>query len=141
VVDLLERMLGLGRQSTLAQVTAAVETLLSRYRFELDWAVPLFAALLSIRSTSGHFPPHQKKEETFRVLIDLFLAMAEAQPVLLAVEDVHWADPATLELLSALMKEAAGTRLYVVLTARPELTPPWPQAQVLQVHLARLERP
>jgi TOMM system kinase/cyclase fusion protein len=141
VVDLLERMLGLGRKSTLAQVTAAVESLLSRYRFELEWAVPLFVSLLSIRSTSGHFPEHQHKEETFHVLIDLFLAMAESQPVLLVVEDVHWADPATLELLSALVKEASGTRLYVVLTARPEFAPPWPSTQVSQVQLGRLERP
>jgi predicted ATPase len=138
---LLERMLGLGRKSTLAQVTAAVESLLSRYRFELEWAVPLFVSLLSIRSTSGHFPAQQHKEETFHVLIDLFLAMAEAQPVLLVVEDVHWADPATLELLSALVKEATGTRLYVVLTARPEFAPPWPPTQVSQVLLGRLERP
>jgi TOMM system kinase/cyclase fusion protein len=146
VVDLVERMLGVGRESTAEQVTAAIETLLSRHGFELDWAVPLFAALLSIPGATGHSPPRavspqRQKEETFQALVDLFFKMAEQQPVLLVVEDLHWADPVTLELLSALVKETAEARLCVVFTARPEFTPPWPPAQVLHVQLGRLERP
>ena len=85
--------------------------------------------------------PQRQKEETFQTLFDLFFKMAEQQPVLLVVEDLHWADPATLELLSALVKEVAGARLYAVLTARSEFMPPWQTTQVLQVQLARLERP
>jgi predicted ATPase len=120
--------------------------LLSRHGFELDWAVPLFSSLLSIPGTSGDSPPkalssQRQKEETFQALIDLFFKMAEEEPVLLVVEDLHWADPATLELLPALLKETAGARLYAVLTARPEFTPPWPSAQVPQLQLGRLERP
>ena len=145
MVDLLERMLGLGRDSAPEQVTAALEALLSRYGFELDWAVPLFASLLSIRDASGQSPPRvmvpqHQKEETFQVLVDLFIEMARQQPVLLVIEDLHWADPVTLELMSALLKEAAGSRLFVVLTARPEFSSPWPEAQVLQVRLRRLEQ-
>ncbi len=146
VVDLLERVLGLGWDSKAEQVTAALEALLSRHGFELDWAVPLFASLLSIPGASGDSPPkalssQRQKAETFQALIDLFFKMAEQEPVLLVVEDLHWADPATLELLPALLKETAGARLYAVLTARPEFTPPWPSAQVLQMQLDRLERP
>ncbi len=145
VVDLLERMLGLGRDATAEQAIAALEALLSRYGFELDQAVPLFASLLSFRGTSVRYPrhamsPQRQKEETIQALLDLLFQMAQQQPVLLVVEDLHWADPTTLDLLASLMKDVSSERLCVVLTARPELTPPWPQAQVLQVQLGRLER-
>jgi hypothetical protein len=46
--------------------------------------------------------------------------------VLLIVEDLHWVDPSTLELLGLLGAQAAMARLYVLLTWRPEFQPPWP---------------
>lgn len=146
VVELLERMLGQDRGSTVEQSIAALEALLSRYGFVLAETLPLFASLLSLKDTSGRYPlqamsPERQKEETFHALQGLFFEMAEQQPTLLVVEDLHWADPTTLELLSALVKEVASARLYAVLTARSEFMPPWPTAQVLQVQLGRLERP
>jgi len=146
VVDLLERLLGLGRDSTPEQATAALEALLSQHGFERSEFLPLFAALLSIPGASGRNPlqamsTRRQQEETLQALLDLFFEMAQRQPVLMVVEDVHWADPATLELLAQLVKEASGARLCAVLTARPEFTPPWPAPQVLQVQLERLERP
>jgi TOMM system kinase/cyclase fusion protein len=144
-VDMLERLLGLDRDSTVEQSISTLETLLSRYGFVLAETLPLFASLLSLKDTSGRYPlpvmsPQRQREETFQAVLGLLFEMAEQQPVLLVVEDLHWADPTTLELLSALAKEVAGARLYAVLTARPEFTPPWSAAQVLQVQLGRLER-
>jgi TOMM system kinase/cyclase fusion protein len=146
VVDLLERMLGLDRGSTVEQAIAALEELLSKYNTVLAETLPLLASLLSLKGTSSRYPlpamsPQRQQEETFQALLGLLFEMAERQPVLLVVEDLHWADPTTLEWLSALMKEVAGARLYAVLTARPDFTPPWPSSQVLQVQLGRLERP
>ena len=45
--------------------------------------------------------------------------------MLLIVEDLHWIDPSTLELLSLLIDQGASARLCLVLTARPEFHPPW----------------
>ena len=50
---------------------------------------------------------------------------ARRQPVLVIVEDLHWIDPSTLELLSLLIDQVASTRLCLMLTARPEFHPPW----------------
>jgi TOMM system kinase/cyclase fusion protein len=146
LVDVLERMLGLDRGSTVEQSIAALEALLSRYGFVLAETLPLFASLLSLKDTSGRYAPpamspQRQKEETFQALLGLLFEMAEQQPVLLLVEDLHWADPTTLEWLSALAREVAGAHLYAVFTARSEFTPSWPAAQVLQVQLGRLERP
>ncbi len=52
-------------------------------------------------------------------------AEARLQPVLVIVEDLHWIDPSTLELLSLLIDQGASTRLCLVLTARPEFRPSW----------------
>ena len=53
------------------------------------------------------------------------MAGARAQPVVLAVEDVHWADPTTLDLLRGIAERGALAPLFVLVTARPEFRPPW----------------
>ena len=57
---------------------------------------------------------------------------AEQQPVYCAWEDLHWADPSTLELLTLFLDQVPTTRLLAVLTFRPEFTPPWGSAFVSQ---------
>jgi TOMM system kinase/cyclase fusion protein len=141
MVDLLERQVGLSRGLTPEQVTAVLEALLTQYGFSPAEFLPLFSALLAIPGASTRNPlqamsTRRQQDETVQALLDLFFEMAHHQPVLMVVEDVQWADPATLELLTQLVKEASGARLCAVLTARPEFTPPWPASQVLLVPLA-----
>ncbi|QRN93704.1 protein kinase [Archangium violaceum] len=72
----------------------------------------------------------ENQKECKRMVLDalrlLFLRMAEERPVLLVVEDLHWADPSTLELLGLLSEHISKARLLVVLSARPEFQPSWP---------------
>ena len=70
------------------------------------------------------------------------LEEAERQPLLTVWEDVHWADPSTLDLLGQLIDQAPTVPLLIVLTFRPEFTPPWPaRSHVKPLTLGRLERP
>ena len=70
------------------------------------------------------------------------LAEATQQPVLAVWEDLHWADPSTLELLGLLLDHVPTARLLLVLTARPEFRPPWaPRSYVTPLTLTRLTRP
>ena len=67
--------------------------------------------------------------------------LAHRQAVLFTVEDLHWADPTTLEFLQILVEQVQGDRLLSVLTFRPEFTLPWrARAQLTQVSLNRLTR-
>ena len=69
------------------------------------------------------------------------LAETAQQPVLAVWEDLHWADPSTLELLELLLDHVPTARLLLVLTARPEFRPPWaPRSYVTQLTLTRLTR-
>src|SRR5262249_41406115 len=66
---------------------------------------------------------------------------ADRQPVLFVVEDLHWADPTTLEFIELLVGQAPGAGLLTVLTYRPEFAPSWrARGQQTQVSLNRLSR-
>jgi predicted ATPase len=61
--------------------------------------------------------------------------------VLVAWEDLHWADPSTLEVLSLVLDQTPTARLLTLLTCRPEFRPPWtPHSPLTQVTLTRLGR-
>jgi len=67
-------------------------------------------------------------------------AMAQRQALFMVVEDAHWADPSTLDLLRELQERLAVCRLLVLVTARPEFRPDWHYPQFIQVNLDRLSR-
>ena len=103
----------------------------------------LFATLLSIPLPDDHPPlsysPQKQKEKTLQVLVTGLHKAAEQQPVRMEFEDLHWADASTLELLSLLIDEVASSKMLLLLTFRPEFSPPWlAQAHTLQLHLNRL---
>ena len=93
--------------------------------------VRFVASMLSIPCDHryGMLPmtPQKHKEETLRTLLDLFEAAAREQPSVMLFEDVHWADPTTLEMLDLLIDRAKTIPVLLVLTQRPELQSRWSQ--------------
>jgi predicted ATPase len=86
--------------------------------------------------------PQRQKQQTLEALAAWLLAEAAQQPVLAIWEDLHWADPSTLELLGLLLDQVPTARLLLVLTCRPEFRPPWPsRSYVTPLTLTRLLRP
>jgi TOMM system kinase/cyclase fusion protein len=144
IVEVLERLLDAEGDEASGGRLERLEALLARCGFPLAEAVPLLAALLSIplagRYTGPAGPPHRQKERTFQALLALLFERAEEQPILLLIEDLHWADPTTLEWLAALVAEVPSGRMMVLCTARPELSPPWPTSGMLQIQLGHLGR-
>jgi serine/threonine protein kinase/tetratricopeptide (TPR) repeat protein len=80
----------------------------------------------------------ERKREVLEAVCALLLRLAEERPVLLTVEDLHWADASTLELLGLLLERVAGARMLVLLSTRPEHPPDWPVSAWL--HRMELER-
>ena len=86
--------------------------------------------------------PQQQKQQTLDALVAWMLEEAERQPVLVAWEDLHWADPSTLEMLGLVLEQTPTVPMLHVLTYRPEFTPPWPmRSHMTPITLNRLERP
>jgi predicted ATPase len=109
----------------------------------LSEAAPLFAALLSVPLPERYpvlmLTPQKQKEKTYQAVVALLVEYARRQPLLVVWEDLHWADPSTLELLSVFFEHLPASPLLMVLTFRPDFVPPWPiSSQVNTLTLHRL---
>jgi class 3 adenylate cyclase/predicted ATPase len=145
VVQLLERILELRPDDTVEQRLDRVDGLLAQYGFDLPTVAPLLARLLAVpfedRYQPLDLPADRQKQLTIDALVKLGLGRAEHQPVLFVVEDLHWIDPSSLDLLTQLIERVPKTRQLVVLSFRPEFVPPWPDGAGLErLSLNRLDR-
>src|SRR5207244_1370524 len=85
--------------------------------------------------------PEHQRPPTLHALLTVLLRITAQQPVLFVMEDLHWVDPSTLELLSLLVDQGPTARLLVLLTFRPDFSPPWTgRSHLTQVTLPRLPR-
>jgi class 3 adenylate cyclase/predicted ATPase len=122
----LESMLALAGQATLAEIG-------------------LYAALLSIptgaESSQTDLTPQRQKELTIDALIRQLVALAQSRPVLFILEDVHWIDPTTLELVNRTIRSIKTTPVLFLLTFRPDFLPPWlDEPHVTMLRLEKLSR-
>jgi class 3 adenylate cyclase/tetratricopeptide (TPR) repeat protein len=99
------------------KLRAAVEALLPDPS-EREWLRARLAPLLGIADPDA---VKLERAELFAAWRRLIEAMAAAHPLVLVVEDLHWADPAMLEFLEHLVRTSTGLPLLIVATARPEL--------------------
>ena len=112
-----------------------------------DEAVPLIATLMSLPVPAGRYPPldmtaEQQRDATLGILNEWLIEEAERRPMLLVWEDLHWADPTTVEMLGLLIDQVPTVKMLVVGTYRPEFLPPWQQrSHITPIILSRLERP
>ena len=146
VVEHFKRLAGWQPEDDSAARLAKLESALAPYRLLREEAVPLFASLLSLPFDDSYprldLTPEQLKEQTADAIVALTLEEAERQPLFEVWEDLHWADPSTLDLLGQLIDQAPTAPLLIVLTFRPEFMPPWPaRSHVKTLTLSRLERP
>jgi class 3 adenylate cyclase/predicted ATPase len=145
IVAQLERAAGVAPGDDREVTLAKLEGLLGQAVERPDEAVPLLAALLGL-PMGGRYPtlnlsPERQKERTLEVLTDQLAGLAHDRPVLELYEDVHWVDPSTRELLDLLVARVRALPVLVVLTYRPEFSPPWSgQAHITYLPLSRLGR-
>lgn len=126
-----QRLLRFGREESSETCCEKLIEHLARYSLALPDVVPLFTALLGLpavdRFPSLTLSPLREREEMFRALKEWLLAYADGRPLLLVVEDMHWLDSSSLELVSQLLTECAQEPFLIVLTFRPECYTPWIQ--------------
>jgi hypothetical protein len=105
---------------------------------------PLVAPLVDIPLPpvrAANFPPEEMRRRQLAAMTNLVLAGARSQPVILAFEDLHWADPTSLDLLRALAERGAQAPLLLLATARPEFRAPWSlRSHHIVISLSPLDR-
>lgn len=91
--------------------------------------------------------PHTFYDRSLSYLVDYFQALASTATIVLLLEDIHWADSASLEMLAQIFERLAGQPLFGLATARPTLFeshPDWgqepasPRLKLWQIQLAAL---
>lgn len=122
-----------------------LETMIASVGLESSEIAPYLALPLAI-PTEGRYPPLEMapaevKERTIAAMIALVDELAKAVPLLMLVEDVHWIDPTSLDLVGRMVEKAQHLPLLVVMTFRPEFTPPWVgRGHVAMLSLNRFSR-
>jgi predicted ATPase len=110
------------------QRLADLENTLTLIKLDPAENVPLLAPLLDVplpKERMLTLAPEELRRRQFAALTGAMIASARVQPVVLAFEDLHWADPTTLDVLRGLAERGALAPLFIVATARPEFRPPW----------------
>ena len=127
VITQLERAAGFRRDDTQAERFAKFEALVHSSIGEE--AVALLAALLSVPAEERYplpdLSPQRRKQRTLEALAAQLTALASERPMLAVFEDAHWMDPTSRELLDLIVDRIRNLPVLLLITCRPEFTPPW----------------
>ena len=125
---------------------AKLEDALRRAQLRVEESAPLVAAFVSLPLPDGAYSPlqmepEQQKQRFFAIVAELLRAMAAERPALVIVEDVHWADPSTLDLVDMLMAQTPTIPMLLIMTCRSEFQLPWTmRSSLTYLTLTRLSR-
>jgi predicted ATPase/class 3 adenylate cyclase len=146
LIDLLQRALQWQQDDSPNERLKKLEHLLSQYRLPLAETIPLFAPLLSLSVPEDRYPPlnfspQRQRQKTLESIVAMLLELAEREPVLFILEDLHWTDPTTLEFLGLLVEQIPTAAIYTLLTCRPHFQPSWHHRSYLtEITVNRLSR-
>ena len=143
VTELLQQFLGGNGGKSAEEQLAQLERRLELAGLKPAETIPLIAPLLNLPLSDKYPPsslsPEQQRRRLLATLVEWVLGAARAQPLVIATEDLHWADASTLELIQLLVEQGATARLLLLYTARPEFRAQWPpRAHYTQITLSRL---
>jgi len=126
-MDILRAYLGLGDASSEVEVAGKLkESMMELFPNRWEDVLPFLGHLLSIKfgdeldDRLSYFTPEQVRHQTLMRLRDIFIAISRSEPLLLILEDLHWADDLSLDLISLLMDELTANPLMLLCIYRPE---------------------
>jgi class 3 adenylate cyclase len=121
-----------------------LESSLAQVKLDPAENAPLLAPLLDIplpQERASTLAPEELRRRQLAALSNWVIAGAKVQPVVLAFEDLNWADPTTLDVLRGIAERGALAPLFIVATTRPEFRPTWSmRSHHSTVSLAPLDR-
>ena len=146
IIEMLSRWLELQDAASSEERFERVERALASAGLTVAEIAPLIADLLQLpageRYPASTLTADQKRRRLLAALAGWVLGAAGLQPLVMVVEDLHWLDPSTLELLQLLAEQGATAPLMLLYTARPEFRAPWPMhTHHSQITLNRLSSP
>lgn len=129
VTDHLERAIRMAEATSTDMKLDVLEALLNQSGMEAAETVPLFADLLSLPTDDRYPPldlsPQRQRERTVAAFAEYIEGLAGANPAFVIFEDIHWADPTTLEALDHLVSRIGNLPVFLLATYRPEFQNRW----------------
>jgi class 3 adenylate cyclase len=140
-----DSVLNISDQDSTAARWDKLTDFLARQPMEAADAVPLLGHLLALETSPDYAPPSGSAEivraQTMELLLDLISLAAARKPVLLVMEDLHWADPSTLEMIRIMLDRGPAKGLFVLFSSRPTFNEDWAKrSYVLVLELLPLSR-
>jgi tetratricopeptide (TPR) repeat protein len=117
-----------GADLSTEQRLADLENTLGLIGLDATEYAPLLAPLVDVllpEDRVAKLAPEELRRRQLAAMTAWILAAARTQAIVLAFEDLHWADPTSLDLMRALAERGAQAPLLIIATARPEFRPPW----------------
>lgn len=142
-IEEIEREAAFREEDTPQERLAKLEALLAQATDDVPALLPFFTTMLSIPAGERYAlslqDPQQQRELTIKAMISYILGLAQRTPLFLLFEDVHWADPTTLEVLDKLIDRIVAERVLLLVTFRPEVALAWQgRPHVSEIVLSRL---
>ena len=122
VLDVVRDLLGITEADSVEAMLDKIETAVLGLGEDLAWAVPLIRSLLSLdpgEADVAAMSPVQRRGRTAEALRELLIRGSYRQPIVLVIEDLHWIDPHSEEVLKVLLDGIAAAPILVLLTQRP----------------------
>lgn len=144
-IELFQDLLGTAHLESAEKKVSQIAARLAAWQMSDEKLLPAFSALLSLPASDHDLEhpsnPKRLKREIFEAMLAWFHMETTKAPLVLAIEDLHWADASTLEFLVVLLEQVPLSQAYVILTFRPEFHPPWSKtARYTQLVLDRLAK-
>jgi predicted ATPase len=145
VIELLEKEIGFSPGQSSAERSARIEQWLDSAGLLSSHSAHLMASLLSVdgAQTVPGISPQRQRQHTLDLIVEWLFRWAHAMGSVLVIEDLHWADPSTLDLVQLLHTREARARLLTCITFRPQPVRSWPpsdrRTELLLQPLAREE--
>ena len=145
LIEFIERVAGFESGDTGETKLGKLEAWLGLVDIPLDEVAPLYASLLDLPAGDRYSPfdvsPQRQKEMMLNAHAERFRRVPSERPVLFLVEDAHWMDPTSMELLDRQIERVPDISVLIVITYRPEFVAPWTdRSHVTSMTLNRLER-
>ena len=140
LIELLRSSAGLERSDAPAARLRKLEALLARLALDAAEHMPIVAALLSLEDVGSYaapeLSPRALKDRTLATISAFLAAIAAQQPTVLALEDLHWLDASSLEMLDLLSVDIKDLPIMLVTSQRSDFSHAWPNNAVAAADLA-----
>ncbi len=145
ILDILRQLCHLRDDDEPERITSNIHQCLSAAAMDVGTWAPYLLHLLGVPVFGDQLvnqTPQMMKSKTFEALCQLFLQASHRQPLVMAIENLHWIDATSQDLLASLIEQVSGASLLLILTYRPGYRPPWiDKSYATQLSLLQLTRP